>query len=124
MHLRMKLFDRELIRQYRIDTTEKSEYVPMEYKDLWLCSCGEVNRAGESCFSCSQSLGDLQYMLNVDLLLEEKNERLKQEAIQAAERESSREHSAKIIKRVLMVIIPLLVIAAAVWFFLNRSQQR
>lgn len=124
-HLRSRLFDRELIRQYKLDSTEQSEYVPLEYKDLWVCACGEVNTEEEEvCFSCKQALETLKYNLNVDILLEEKNKRLMQEAKAAAERESSRENSAKIVKRVLMVLLPLLIIAAGVWFFMSRSQQK
>lgn len=123
-HLRTRLFDRELIRQYKLDTGEKSELVPMEYKDIWRCSCGALNRSDESCHLCAHSLEELKRLLDVDLLLEEKNARLMEESKKAAQRESNREHSAKIIKTVLMVIIPLLLAAAAAWFFYNRSLQR
>lgn len=120
-----RLYDRELIRQYQLDTTDKSEYLPMEYKDLWFCACGEVNTEEESaCHSCKQELENLKYYLNLDILIEEKADRLLEEAKAAAERESSRANSAKIIKRVLMVILPLLVIAAAVMFFMSRSEQK
>jgi len=124
-HLRTKLFDRELIRQYKLDSTEKSEYVPMEYKDLWYCACGELNtEEEESCHCCGQGLQQLKYNLNVDYLLEEKNLRLMEEAKLAAARESSREHSAKIIKRVLLVVLPIIIIAGAVMFFIGRKEQK
>ena len=38
--LTVRLFDAELIRQYRLETSEKSRYVPLGTRDLWLCSCG------------------------------------------------------------------------------------
>lgn len=120
-----RLYDRELIRQYQLDTTNKSEYLPMEYKDLWFCACGEVNTEEESaCHCCKQELENLKYYLNTEILIEEKANRLMEEAKAAAERESSRANSAKIIKRVLMVIVPLLIVAAGVWFFMSRSQQK
>lgn len=120
-----RLYDRELIRQYQLDTTAKSEYLPMEYKDLWFCACGEVNTEEESlCHNCKQELENLKYYLNTEILIEEKSNRLLEEAKAAAERETSRANSAKIIKRVLMVILPLLLIAAGVWFFMSRSQQK
>lgn len=122
--LRNRLFDRELIRQYKLETSDKSEYVPAEYKDVWRCSCGELNPLGEKCFTCKNELDELRYLLDVDLLLEKKNGRLLEESKQAAARETSRAHSARVVKTVLMVIIPLLLIAAAVFFFYNRSQQR
>jgi len=123
-HLRNRLFDRELIRQYRMETSSKSEYVPLEHKDIWRCSCGEINQLGESCFACKQELDTLKDLLNVDLLLEKKNDRLLEESKQAAARETSRAHSAKIVKIILAVLIPLLLASAACFYFYNRSIQR
>lgn len=122
--LRTQLFDRELIRQYKLETSSKSEYVPLEHKDIWRCSCGEINPLGENCFSCKQELAYLNELLNVDLLLEKKKERLLEESKKAAARETSRAHSAKIIKIVLSVLIPLLLVSAACLYFYNRSMQR
>lgn len=53
--------DEALLEQYRRDYRETMSeagkgdalYVPETYKDLWLCTCGEVNRTGEErCFHC------------------------------------------------------------------------
>lgn len=53
--------DKKLLAQFRRDyRTTMSEagkgeavYVPETYKDLWLCTCGEVNREGEErCYHC------------------------------------------------------------------------
>lgn len=54
-----KLWDKELAKQYRIDTTPKSVFVPVRQKDLWLCACGEINRDGERCHVCGQELDTL-----------------------------------------------------------------
>lgn len=122
--LRERLFDRELIRQYRLETSSKSEFVPLSHKDIWLCSCGEINPKGEKCSVCNMELSELEYLLNVDLLLEKKNERMLEESRQAAARQSSRAHSAKIVKIVLAVLIPLLLAAGVCFYLYNRSLQR
>ena len=122
--LRSKLFDRELIRQYKLDTTEKSEFVPLEYKDRWLCACGEINSPEEDCVSCGMSLDELKFRLNPEMLIEEKNQRLTEEAKAAAAKENSRERSAKILKIALMIIIPLMIICVGALFVLDRVNQR
>ena len=33
----------DLVEQYRIETTLQSVYVPTEYEDIWVCSCGCAN---------------------------------------------------------------------------------
>lgn len=122
--LSTRLFDRELIRQYRLETTEQSEYVPMEYKDRWFCTCGEINLPQENCFSCGMELEDLKYKLNVDALLDHKNERLSREAFEASQKENSRERSARLIKRALLLLIPVLIIAGCAMFIVSRLNQR
>lgn len=48
------LQDSKLADQYRRDTTEQSLYVPLRYGDIWLCTCGGVNRGGEAkCHRCN-----------------------------------------------------------------------
>ena len=72
------------IRQYRIETTEQSRYVPMETLDLWFCTCGEINHPGENCYRCGESLTHCTSLLNVETLREDKSLRLNAEAAQAA----------------------------------------
>lgn len=121
--LSSRLFDGELVKQYRLDTTKKSEYVPLEVRDLWLCSCGEINRRGESCHSCGQEFGTLKSLLNVELLREEKSERLKKEAQDAAEAEVFRANNAKRLKIALLIFVPIIIIAAVVLFLFTRSSR-
>ena len=63
-------------RQYRLETSSLSRFVPLETQDLWLCACGEINRKGESCHRCEQTFDHCKKYLNVDLLRENKNLRL------------------------------------------------
>jgi len=47
------LGSRELVEQYRRETIAAAEFVPEILADLWICSCGTLNRNTETaCFSC------------------------------------------------------------------------
>lgn len=109
--LTQRLFDTELIRQYRLETSSMSRFVPLEAQDLWLCACGEINRRGESCHRCDQTLEQCRKYLSVDLLRENKNLRLNGEAVQAALDEAKRQSRGKLLRRIALVIVPLVLIA-------------
>lgn len=58
-----------LSQQYRRDTSPQSRFAPLEYGDLWLCSCGTVNKRGESqCCSCRVSRNTIFSALNTETL--------------------------------------------------------
>ena len=40
------------IENYRFMLNSKMKYVPYQKGMLWICSCGEMNYGGESCYSC------------------------------------------------------------------------
>lgn len=112
-----KLWDKELAKQYRIDTTPKSAFVPMRQKDLWLCACGEINRGGEHCHVCGQELDMLIAKLDVDTLRKEKTERLRREAEHASAVDAVRDEHAKKAKKIARIAAPIAVIAAAAIVF-------
>ena len=121
--LNQRLFDKELIRQYRLETGSQSRFVPLETQDLWLCACGEINHKGESCHRCEQTLEHCRQYLNVELLRENKSLRLNAEAAQAALDEEKKQSRGRILKRILLVLIPMLLIAAiaaGVYVFTSR----
>ena len=121
-----RLFDTELIRQYKLETSERSRYVPMEHLDLWLCSCGEINHAGEPCYRCGRCLEDEKQLLNVELLRQRKTERLQEEAGRAAREEARKKTRGYQVKRLARILIPFLIIAAgaaAVWFINSAREQ-
>ena len=123
--LNQRLFDKELIRQYRLETGNQSRFVPLETQDLWLCACGEINHKGESCYRCEQSFEHCRACLNVDMLRENKSLRLNAEAAQAALAESRRKARSRLLRRILYVVVPLLIIAAlavGVYVFTTRRQ--
>ena len=121
--LNQRLFDTELIRQYRLETSSMSRFVPLETQDLWLCACGEINHRGESCHRCDHSFEHCTKYLNVDLLREHKNLRLNGEAVQAALDEAKRQSRGKLLRRVAMVIVPLVLVAGIV-FGAHKIMQR
>ena len=112
-----KLWDKELAKQYRIDTTPRSAFVPMRQKDLWLCACGEINRNGEHCHVCSQEFDTLIAKLDVDLLREEKTERLRREEEHASAVDAVRDAHAKKAKKIALIAAPIALIAAAAIVF-------
>ena len=112
-----KLWDKELAKQYRIDTTPKSVFVPMRQKDLWLCACGEINRDSERCHVCGQELDTLIAKLDVDRLREEKTERLRREEEHASAVDAVRDAHAKKAKKIALIAVPIALIAAAAIVF-------
>ena len=59
----------DLAQQYRRDTSPQSCFEPLEYRDVWLCSCGAVNKRGESrCCSCGVNRNTIFSVLNTDFL--------------------------------------------------------
>ena len=112
-----KLWDKELAKQYRIDTTPKSVFVPVRQKDLWLCACGEINRDGERCHVCGQELDTLIAKLDVDLLREEKTERLRREEEHASAVDAVRDAHAKKAKKIALIAAPIAIVAAAAIVF-------
>ena len=122
-NLNKRLFDAELIRQYRLETGSLSRFVPLETADLWLCACGEINHKGESCYRCDQTLEHMKACLRVDRLRENKYLRLNAEAVQAAIEEKKKQELGRIIRRVLLMLLPLVLIAglaAGVFAFMSR----
>ncbi|MEG1427261.1 MAG: hypothetical protein RSC76_06185, partial [Oscillospiraceae bacterium] len=62
--LEAELEDEETVAQFQRDfagtlaknTEAQAKFVPVEYRNLWLCSCGEINLNAEGeCFSCGAS---------------------------------------------------------------------
>lgn len=64
-----------LARQYRRDTSIQSHFEPLEYSDLWICSCGAVNRRRESqCCSCGVSRSTIFSALNAESLTQNQSQ--------------------------------------------------
>ena len=109
--LNARLFDAELIRQYRLETSEHSRYVPQTVGDLWMCTCGELNHSGEPCYRCSLTLEDARRLLDVEFLRIKKTERLEAEALRQAEEERKKSSRGYKLRRLALLLIPVLLIA-------------
>ena len=111
-----KLGDAELLKQYRIKFGGKCEFVPHEYKDLWLCACGAWNM-DEKCYACGKGKEAL-FSLDRDALRADKDARLakekaEREAKEAADK-SAAEAKSKKTKKMLAITIPAAVTLLAV----------
>lgn len=122
--LNARLFDAELIRQYQLETSDRSRFVPQTCGDLWMCTCGEFNRSGEACFRCSLTLEEARRLLDVDLLRAKKTERLEAEALRQAEEERKKSSRGYRLRRIVLTLIPFLIIAgiAAGAYFYSQAR--
>lgn len=80
----------ELQKQYRIETSEASDYVPIKYGKLWKCACGEWN-SRELCSMCRRTKSTIFGKFDIDTLTSALEIRLKKEA---AEREEQKKREA------------------------------
>lgn len=113
----LKIGDPELLKQYQIRFGYSSTYEPKEEKDLWYCTCGELNHTGEGC-QCGNSLFELQ-SVDMDVLENEKNARLEEEARQAAEEKAATEAEKNKRVKILKIVLPVTCVAIAFVILLN-----
>lgn len=102
------LLDDELFKQYQITFGNNSKYEPKEEKDLWYCTCGELNRKGEMCHACRNTLTVLQ-TVDMAQLAKEKDARLANEAQQAAIEQAAAEKQKKILKIIIPAVCAVIV---------------
>lgn len=116
--------DAELLKQYRIEVNPAAKSELLTVKDLWLCSCGAVNRAVENACHCCETASSA--MKNADLsgLRERCDARLKEEREAAAkaaeERRIAAEKAAKKTKKILSIAIPAVIAVIAIVIVLTK----
>lgn len=66
----------ELQKQYRLETTEYSKYVPIQYGNLWKCACGIWN-SRNFCGACHCEKDKIFSKFDVDFLTSSMESRLK-----------------------------------------------
>ncbi len=109
--------DAELLKQYRMEVNHAAKSELLTVKDLWLCSCGAINRAGENACHCCETASSA--MKNADLsgLRERCSARLAKEREAAAkaaeERRIASEKAAKKTRKILSIAIPAAVVIVA-----------
>lgn len=128
------LMDRELEVQYRLIHGNSALVYPMEYKDLWFCTCGALNHAHESnCNKCRRAFSKLMSTTKEELVtardarLEEqrrKEEDAKQRRIELAKREEERKAALRAkIKKTVKIVTPiaavLILIALGLFYYFS-----
>lgn len=97
-----------LAEQYCRETSSHSRFVPLEYSDLWICSCGTVNKQGDSyCCRCGIKKQRIFSALNVELLTQNREqfqaEQAQQKEIQEKEQKERHVKIKKIVVRFFVV---------------------
>ena len=87
--LQTKFKDEELVKQYCIETSKYSKYVPIQYKGIWKCACGKWN-SKNVCWNCKEIKGDIFRKLTDPRLITNKEARLEQERINKELQEAQR----------------------------------
>ena len=80
----------EMVKQYRIDiSSPKGTYIPEKVNDLWICTCGAVNKTDEAvCHSCEISFEkELRTLVDREKLSSNMDARLEKEKAEREERE-------------------------------------
>ena len=106
------LGDSELVKQYHIHLGGKCDTVPQEYKDLWLCACGEWNK-GKKCYCCGKGKAE-QIAFDLDALRIEKDARLEKEKTEREAKEAADKAAAEAKKKKTRTILSIAVPAAVV----------
>lgn len=84
----------ELQKQYRMETTEEAKYIPIQYQNLWRCTCGEWNLR-DTCSVCQSEKEKIFGKLNVQNLTAAMENRLKKEAEEREEQRKREEVEAQ-----------------------------
>ena len=54
----------EFEQEYRVQTTQNAKYVPLLWKDLFICTCGRINRINNECYFCGCNYKELTNYLD------------------------------------------------------------
>ena len=131
-----RIHDGELVKQYKIEVGNHSDYYP-EIKDgLFYCTCGNINMDSvEHCHFCRREYSDLARILEVGYLTSRKDARLAREAEerrvkmqQEAEERAARiqreqenkDKRKKLIKIAVPVAIVLVALAVAGYYLFSK----
>lgn len=113
--------NQEELKQYKIETTKNSEYIPQNKNDLWCCSCGEWNIL-KNCSKCKMSKEDVFKYLDTSLLEPKIESRLINENEQK-EKEAKDAKSKKKIK-IAIILSAILLVISIISIVIYRSQHK
>ena len=118
------LGDAELIKQFRLKYGNNCKNLPLLYKDLWYCACGELNRQGEAeCHRCQKSLALLE-QIDMDELRKEKDARLVVEKEQAEKEAAAAKAHAKKMGKIAAIVVPILVVLIVAAVIISNSVKK
>ena len=115
------LFDvlnRQHIDQYRRDVCLEAKWVPLEYDDLWLCTCSHINPQGSSCCrGCNEMKTTVFEALNEETLEQhyvefEEERRIKEET----EKELKAKKAQTKKKRAILIAVASVIVAVILLF--------
>lgn len=115
--LKSRFENDELVKQFRMKYGTACKNLLLETKDLWYCSCGEINRASEDkCGNCGTLLEKLR-TFDIDELCQDCEKRLEKESIEAelarAASEAKKAEMEKKAKKILPIAIPAVLVVVA-----------
>ncbi len=128
--------DHELVRQYQIKFGSEAIYSPQKYKDIWLCTCGEVNKEIESnCHKCRKQKDALFSDNLFDELKTDEERRIfneseirKAEDKRRVEEETRREEKRRSANKTITILIIVLAILTSLvlleWKVISPEQHR
>lgn len=91
------LQDNELIKQFKIETGDDSDYYPERNRGLFLCTCGEINMdTNPRCNRCGKNYNALISVLDKANLQRNTERRIEEEQIQKAEAEKQKKKKTKL----------------------------
>lgn len=109
------LADYELVKEYKLELGNSCRYYPINDRDLWFCSCGEVNHEQEQqCYKCglsAQRLFDINFLELKNKSRKRVEEEKKEAQIKA---EQQAEQSKKHTKIITIVSIAILIVVLIV----------
>ena len=130
LHDDSRIHDGELVKQYKIEVGNNSDYYP-EIKDgLFYCTCGNINMDSvEHCYFCRREYSDLAKILEDGYLTSRKDARLAREAEErrvkmqqeAEEREARvqrKQENKKKRNKIIKIVVPVVAVLAIAGYFI------
>ena len=116
--------DAELVKQFRIKYGSNCKNLPLYYKDLWYCVCGELNRQSEAeCHHCQKSLTLLE-QIDMDALRRERDARVAEEKEQAEKEAAAAKAHAKKMGKIAAIVVPIIVVLIVVAVIVSDSAKK
>ena len=123
--MKEKFLDEELVKQVALDIGEDCKYIPVMRDELFLCSCGAINKSdANKCYQCGRDYVSITQKLDYNSLMEHKTERIKKEAedLETARRIAAEKEKIhlKRIKLITFVTASFVALVSGVFLYQNN----